>query len=307
MIKRGWHKYLIYISLAFLVYTLVKADYLKIPKIYSGTGLSFSLLFLFVGFIANVIAQQHLLSKSGFVINFSESIAMIGLNMFGKYIPGKMWMALGKAAYLAAKRNYTLVDLSMLFVRAQVIAIWCGLILGIIGLFMNHALYYLSWIGLAALTGLTVILFSQSANKGAEKFINKLSKNPVNLPKFTISATFKVLPWFISSWLFWGVGFYLLAASTTAHPIPMTTVFCFPLAATLGILFLLAPGGVGIREGIIVGYLSLANFSISEAVTIAAASRLWFLIGEFFIFMLGFIFDRLMAHVKYFKDKQIPG
>jgi uncharacterized membrane protein YbhN (UPF0104 family) len=230
---------------------------------------------------------------------------MVGLNMFGKYIPGKMWMMLGKAAYIAERSHYKLVGLSVLFVRAQVIAIWCGLFLGIIGLLMNNTLDYLSWIGLSALFGLTLILFSQSANNAAERLINKLRKKPVAMTTLDITTTLTVVPWFLSSWLFWGFGFYWLAVSVTDHAVPLSTLFCFPLAGTLGILFLLAPGGVGIREGVIVGYLSAAHFTLAEAVTIAAASRLWYLVGETFIFALGLVCDRLLAHVGYFKNKQI--
>lgn len=302
---RAWHKYLIYISLGFLVMALIKADYLRIPYIYSVIGLSLSFILLFLGFITNAVAQQQLLKKSGYSISIYHSFSMVGLNMFGKYIPGKMWMMLGKAAYIAERSSYKLMDLSVLFVRAQFIAIWCGLFLGIIGLLMNSALDFVSWIGLSALFGLTLILFSQSANNAAEKLINKLKKKHITIAKLNISTTLKVLPWFLGSWLFWGGGFYLLGASVTDHAIPLSTIFCFPLAGTLGILFLFAPGGIGIREGIIVGYLSVAHFNLTEAVTIAAASRLWFLIGEFFIFAVGLICNKVMSHMDYFKDKQI--
>jgi hypothetical protein len=35
------------------------------------------------------------------------------------------------------------------------------------------------------------------------------------------------------------------------------------------------------------GYLVLSNFSFQEAATVAVTSRLWFLAGEIFIFLLG--------------------
>lgn len=299
--KRVWYKYFIYISIVFLMIALFKADYLKIPVIYSYAGSVFSISLLFMGFIANAIAQKQLFIKSGYPINIYHSVSMVGLTIFGKYIPGKMWMVLGKAAYIAERSNYKMVDLSVLFIRAQFIAIWCGLFLGIFGLLMNNTLDYLSWVGLSALFGLTLIMFSQSANDAVERFINKLKENPISIPKLNMSTTLKVLPWFLSSWLFWGFGFYWLVASVTDHAIPLSTIFCFPLAGTLGILFLLAPGGIGIREGIIVGYLSVIHFNITESVTIAAASRLWFLVGEFFIFAVGLICDRLPANVKIFK------
>ena len=293
----AWHKYLIYASLGFLIVALVKADYLQIPAIYSTVDLSLSFLFLFLGFIANAIAQQRLLEKSGYAIRTLQSIAMVGLNMFGKYIPGKMWIALGKAAYIAARSSYQVVDLSVLFVRAQFIAVWCGLLLGIIGILLNNAVGFLSWVGLLALAGLTVILFAPRANAVAEKILNKFSKNRVELTTLRLSKTLTVLPWFLSSWAFWGLGFYLMTRAITNHDVPVSAVFGFPLAGTLGILFLLAPGGVGIREGVIVGYLALLNFTLTESVTVAAASRLWFLLGELFIFVIGLICHRLSTRI----------
>lgn len=293
----AWHKYLIYISLGFLVIALAQADYLKIPQIYSTLDLSFSFLMLFLGFIINAIAQQRLLTRSGFPISISQSISMVGLNMFGKYIPGKMWIALGKAAYVADRSHYKVVDLSILFVRAQFIGVWCGLLLGIIGLMINDALDYLSWIGLSALTGLTLILFSKSANAVAEKLLNKFSKNRIVITTLSFSTTTRVFPFFMGSWVLWGLGFYLMTSGIINHDISVSTAFGFPLAGTLGILFLLAPGGVGIREGLIVGYLSMLEFSLTESIIVAAASRLWFLIGEFFIFVIGLICERLSTRV----------
>jgi glycosyltransferase 2 family protein len=289
---KNWHKYLIYISFGFLLIGLANANYLKIPRIFSASEMLFSIMMLLIGFIANTIAQQHFLKMHGCFISLSQSISMVGLNIFGKYVPGKMWIALGKAFFISKRTNHKVVDLSILFVRAQFIGIWCGLMFGIIGLLLNDALDYLSWLGFLLFLGLNLVLFSTHVNIFAEKILNKYSRKPVTITTLSLTTTFKVLPWFLSSWVIWGCGFYLMTASITDHTIPISTAFGFPLGATLGILFLLAPGGVGIREGIIVGYLSLMEFSLTESITIATASRLWFLLGEFFIFAAGLICDR---------------
>jgi hypothetical protein len=94
-------------------------------------------------------------------------------------------------------------------------------------------------------------------------------------------------------WLLWGGGFFLLCAGLSDQMFPFSTLFCFPLATTLGILILFAPGGLGIREGVIVGYLTLLGIALPEAITLSAASRLWFLIGEFFVFVAGYLSARV--------------
>ncbi len=217
---------------------------------------------------------------------------MVGLNIFGKYIPGKMWVVVGSAVYVAEKSGYSLVDLSVLFVQAQIIGVWCGLILGIAGLLIGNSLHYVSWMVCFILVVLSAVLFSQIAHDAVERLINRFKTTPIKLPRLTIRSMLILLPWFLGSWLSWGIGFYLLTASLTQNAVPLSIIFCFPLAGTLGILFLLAPGGIGIREGIMVGYLSQFNIHLADAVTISAASRLWFLIGEIFIFAAGFCVHR---------------
>jgi uncharacterized membrane protein YbhN (UPF0104 family) len=290
--KKGLHNYLIYISLVFLIVALIKADYLKIPTIHSSHLLLAAFSLLFVGFIVNTISQYKFLALCNYAVPGRYALAMVGLNIFGKYVPGKMWMAVGSAVYAAEKSGYSVVDLSVMVLQAHIIGIWCGLILGITGLLISNSLHLVSWIGCFMLFGLSVVLFSKTPHDRVERLINKFRATPVKLPRLTVRSTIILLPWFFSSWLSWGIGFYFLTASLTPHTLPLSTIFCFPLAGTLGILFLLAPGGIGIREGIMVGYLSQLNIQLADAITIAAASRLWFLIGEIFIFGLGFCAHR---------------
>lgn len=289
---RGWHNYLIYLSIFFLIFALVKADYLSIPIVYSKLSLFAAFGLLFIGFIFNTITQYKFLSHSNYVIPGRHALAMVGLNIFGKYIPGKIWMVVGSAVYLAKKSGYSLADLSILFLQVQIIGIWCGLTLGIAGLMVSDSLQSVSWMGGGVLLGFSAVLFSQKAHDGIERLINRYKTTPMKLPRLDIRSTIRLLPWFLGSWLCWGIGFYFLAASLTHHAIPLSIVFCFPLAGTLGILFILAPGGIGVREGVMVVYLSQYNIDIADAITISAASRLWFLIGEIFIFILGFCAHR---------------
>jgi hypothetical protein len=290
--KKGWHKYLIYLSLIFIVVTVYKTHGLEIPRVHSPVLLIFSLISLFGGFVVNAVSQQLLLEKSNFHINFRQAVSMTGLNIFGKYIPGKVWMVLGKAMYIAEKKKYPITELSLLFLQAQIIGLWCGLVLGIYGLWINDALHFLSWIGLLILGIFTVVLFSNWAQRNVLGAVNKLLNKNYSLPAVDIAKTIALIPWFLSGWILWGVGFLLLALSITVQIIPFSAVFCFPLAGSLGILFVIAPGGIGIREGVITAYLMLLNISLPEAIMISASSRLWFLVGEFFIFTTGYLLSR---------------
>lgn len=54
----------------------------------------------------------------------------------------------------------------------------------------------------------------------------------------------------------------------------------------LGLLAIIIPGGFGVREGIMVFYLVLLGIPLEIAGGIAVLARLWFIIGEIFIFLL---------------------
>lgn len=88
------------------------------------------------------------------------------------------------------------------------------------------------------------------------------------------------------NWALWSASYYFLIVSLTSDQVPLSTAFGFSLASTAGILALLTPGGLGVREGILAGLLLLAGIDKVDAVTISIAARGWFLIGEFFIFLM---------------------
>lgn len=298
-----WYKYFIGFSFIFLVFGLYRADYLQIPYFHSPSLAIFSMLFLFGGFIASAISQQKLMAKASFNISIRRAIAMVGLNVFGKYIPGKVWIIMGNALYISEKEHYPVADLSFLLLSAQLISVWCGLVLGICGLLTIDAFQLLGWIGIVIFAGFTLVLFSNKAQVLSIGAVNKFLKKDFTLPVIKLSQILSVLPWFLGVWLLWGLGFYLLTESLTDRIIPVSMVFCFPLAGTIGILLLFSPGGIGVRESVIIGYLTLLNFPLAESITISAVSRLWFLSGEFLMFGTGYFAGQINADG--LKDKPV--
>jgi hypothetical protein len=286
---KSWHKYLVYISLVFLAVALYNANFLKVPQIFSASALTASFIFLFAGFITNAISWKQVLRKSNYHVDLSACIAGVGLSIFGKYIPGKIWMIMGRAAYIAEKFQHPLGVLSAVSLNAQFIAIWFGLIFGMIGLFLLGGLHLWGWLILSLWVGLTIVIFCRQAHARAEGAIRILLRKDITLPRLTVKSTVLVMPWFVAYWAFWSIGFYMLVASLIRMNVPWGVGFGFPLAGTMGIMTLISPGGLGTREAILVGYLTLAGIPVVEATTVAVASRLWFLGGEVFIFVLGWI------------------
>jgi uncharacterized membrane protein YbhN (UPF0104 family) len=101
----------------------------------------------------------------------------------------------------------------------------------------------------------------------------------------------RLLPWYLVRWMFFSASFYFLVASLTNEGVPFHISFGYPLAGTLGLIAFFAPGGLGVRESILVGFFKLAGYEIAIATTISITSRLWYLFGEFFIFLLAIILN----------------
>lgn len=286
--KSRWYKLFIYVSLLFLIAGLIKLQYLKIPSIHSPFLMFISILCIIFGFLANALAHQRLLMTAKINICFNRVVAMIGLNIFGKYIPGKVWVIMGRALYIAEKHDLPVTEVSFILLKGQLISIWCGLAFGICGLIAVDALHLVSWFGFGFFSFFTLILFSQKIQTVSLHALNKIFGKTYTLPVIDLPTSLALTPWFVIGWILWGMGFILMAQSLTDQVVAMTIIFCFPLASTLGILFIIAPGGIGIRESIITGYLMLAHIPIAEAVTVSAVSRLWFLAGEFLFFGMGY-------------------
>ncbi|MFO8128996.1 MAG: lysylphosphatidylglycerol synthase domain-containing protein [Bacteroidales bacterium] len=292
--KKNWFKYLVYISLIFLVIALVRADYLIVPHIFNHTYLGISFLLLFVGFLTLCLRWNVILNVSGYHVKTADAIASSGLSVFAKYIPGKVFMVIGKVGYINKKYAYKNDKLFTYSVFDQILAIWTAILFSLFSL--NYLKNFQFYVFIAALIWMVLLffIFSNAPYIFVQWLINKISgRSLVVLPRIHRLSTLRVIPVHLLYWLIMSSAFYFLIASLSSSVYGYDTGFIFPVAVSFGILVLIAPGGLGIRETILVGYLTAAGMEIDEAVTISVASRLWFLTGEVFVFLSGLVADRL--------------
>ncbi|MGB6035341.1 MAG: lysylphosphatidylglycerol synthase transmembrane domain-containing protein [Cryomorphaceae bacterium] len=290
---KKWFKYFIYISLLFLIIALVKTDSFVIPEILYPKYLFLSVGFLFVGFLLDAVAWGATLKVYGFsTIKQSDAIAGMGLSVFGKYIPGKVWILLGRSAYMAKRNLISEGESAAISLNAQFISLWVGLVLGMasILIYSNDIVLLIFALGLLAL--LSFLLFFGYAHSLFTFLAKKVFKRDVQISRLSGKQTLRVMPYFIINWLLWCAGFYLLLQSLSTTSFTPLLGLNFSLAATLGVAVVIAPGGIGVREGILASLLVLGGVDLTLATGAAVLSRLWFLAGEIFIFFIGVIIDR---------------
>ncbi len=169
---------------------------------------------------------------------------------------------------------------------------WAALLLGTIGMIAVKGtnIYGLSVLILFAL--LSLVIFTSLFHSLAENLLVKILKKEVKVPQLPFRKVIRALLWYTLSWGTWSLAFWLMASSLVEGSLPFSIAFAFALAGSIGILSVFAPGGLGVREGILTAFLTMAGIAVQDATTIAVTSRLWFLTGEVFIFLVAFFLDR---------------
>jgi hypothetical protein len=184
------------------------------------------------------------------------------------------------------------------------LSIWAGLTLGVAGfaiidpLSLMVGLLLPVWLLFGA--GLAVPVF-QSGSQGG--YFRRLWGRFNIVPQFiTLGYVVRTIPLFFGSWLSWTVGFYLVGrAVVVGNAFDWQVMFAFPFAATIGILAIVFPGGLGVREGLLVYFMVQCGTPITEATVVSIIARLWFLVGEIFIFLVA-----VFLHIRVKKTGPLP-
>ena len=288
-----WHKLLLALSLVFLLVTLYRGNYITIPHVFSPFILVASLVALFAAFLAWCFSWASLLSGASYPISNRVAVASTGYSVFGKYIPGKLWTIVGRATYVTHNYSYPLKVLSVLSLKSQVIDLWTGILIGAIGLQLVGGSSGWGFVPLLVWLALTAALFSEKPRKILVHLYEKIVKRSINLDAFAGSSRMLgAILWSAATWALLAIGFYFLTVALTAHWPRWSVGLAFPMAGSLSILVIFVHGGIGVREGLLTGFLTMAGLSVQDAATVAVASRLWYLAGELFIFAFGLLADR---------------
>ncbi len=271
------------LSFLFLVVFLVKQEYI-IPRIVHPWYMLFSFLLLFAGFYSSTLSWRTALASHGIRCSRSEALISHGQSVFAKYIPGKIWVILGRAGYISSDRK-ELKERAFISLKEQLIYLWAGFLISSIPTLLFYGFQWISILVSLMIVGLTLFLFVDSVHKLLLSLFQKITRRSLDIPLVKFSASLPMIGAVLLIWACWTTGFYLfmLAISTAITPIMM---FAFPLSVSFGLIAVILPGGLGLREGIIIGYLVLAGLDTETATSISFLNRFWFIVGELFIFLL---------------------
>ncbi len=236
----------------------------------------------------------------GAAIGFIKVLRIYFIGNLGRYIPGKVWQFVGWF-YLFEREGVSPVQTLTSIAVNQVIQNMTGLALAfvVLGEMLGkmpscptggRLLPFLIVIPL----GLVVIqpaVLERLLNWGLRLF----RRGPVTI-ELTAWDLARFAAFHLFIWLGYGLAFYLFTRALYPAPLEWLPVWAgiFAGAWVLGFLSLLAPGGLGVREGILV-YLLGFYLPAHVAIVVALLSRLWVTAAELMGTMLALGFDGLRS------------
>lgn len=221
---------------------------------------------------------------AGVRISLAHCFGQIALVLVGKYLPGKLWgMAIrikdltrqGAGGYQAFVCSYV----------EQLVSIHAALVLGGIGwLFQAKPPYWEAGVALLVLSPLPVT----ALHNFLVHFLGILPKRFKRLEAFgavriPLSSYLGLFGVYLLEWITVG-GVLVGILMTVQSPVLDASQVLFLLSANAlafvaGFIAFFAPGGIGVREGVLVAMLS-GSMSLAEAVNIAILYRVWLVLAD---------------------------
>jgi uncharacterized membrane protein YbhN (UPF0104 family) len=257
---------------------------LFIPNIQNYYLFILSIIFVQISFLLDIYTKQILYFKTNNII-FKHILESEYIYIFNKYIPGKIMTIISPISYIKEKYpNLSLKYMSYLFIILQLTIISSALLIAIITYENINLIYILLYLLLI------FILFIISTNNKISIYILNLIQKNIQIINLSIKEYIYLIFLSILFWLFLSFGFYLFTKSIISiDNIDYKFMFALSIAISIGVLSLFSPGGLGVREAILTTLLLQYNFSLEDAISISIFSRIWFIINELILFIIGLI------------------
>ena len=250
--------------------------------------LSFLMLLAYLFF--RVYIWKVMLHKMKISLGFRSCLKISFLSTMGKYLPGKVWLVLGKV-YLAGKEGIPKPIALASAVLEVLLELTASIVFFLLFLTTRPAMVALSnnllyILGLAVVAGL-IMLHPKVFYAISNGVLGRMKKETIQ-ESLGYTAMLQLFSFYLLLVLVQGIAFYFFINAICF--LPISTIFglsaSVAVAGALGTLSVFTPSGLGVREGVLA--LLLANYVVSPvAVLISLLARLWVTLGEIVCALLG--------------------
>jgi hypothetical protein len=225
---------------------------------------------------------RRMLAGWGPSLRFVEAARIWVISSMGKYLPGKIW-AIAGMALLAERRGIAPGPATASALLLQVVSLGTGaLLVGVTGItaLETHrpgSRLALGAVVVASVAGLALVLSPPLARR----LLSRLNRDPgQRVTPRPGAVVFGVLA-NLAAWGAYGLALWLLARGVLpSADLPLLDATAgFAGSYLAGLLFLLAPGGLGVREGVFVWMLQ-DRIGPAHALVLAGVSRIGMTVAD---------------------------
>lgn len=225
-----------------------------------------------------VLGWRVLLADLGSRLHIAAASGVFFVGQLGKYLPGSVWSVVVQtemAARLGVPRRRTAV-VGLLCIGLSALT---GMVAGLPALpvLLTRGGSAVPWWGLLLVVLLLLpLLWPPVLNHGIRTALRLLRRPPMEHDLGHTAVGLSSL-WFTSSWLVGGLSVWVLARDlapdgTAASQLVVVAVSGYLLAAGIGMVSIVVPAGVGVRDGVMVLLLA-TQLSLSAAAAVVVVAR----------------------------------
>ncbi|KPL00443.1 MAG: hypothetical protein AMJ91_04810 [candidate division Zixibacteria bacterium SM23_73_3] len=239
---------------------------------------------------------RWILRHTGSTVSYSGLFKVWFFANLGRYLPGKVWQFLGMV-YMLEKRGVPPRNTFSTVVLAQTCSVMSGLLIAFAFLGVNLYSQFLSGnpglivvIAIFFLAVIALVSYPNLLRKVVNFGLGVLKREKISLDISSKDVIIYILCYSVS-WLLFGLAFlvFIKAMAVASFAMYPSLTGAFAFSVNIGFLVLFVPGGIGVREGLLVLLLSTlfpAFFPVPVATLISLLARLWVTVAELLCFSI---------------------
>ncbi len=250
--------------------------------------------------LLSIAWQQTILRLSNKSQNLTDCFAQLTMVMVGKYIPGKVWGMLARGMHLKTTGLDYTESLVATYVE-QILFVHTGITLGSLAWYLATGSGLWALLGIVSMLGILLVpalntwLFS-TGNRIIRRWLADKVRLPDTPPTLNMSDYVRLYLLYTLHWLadlaIPSAVFLIVSPQWPTTDLLLLLAGANAFGIIVGFFAFFAPGGIGVREGVIVG-LMLAYMPLQDAMLFVLAYRLWLVIADLFSLGVVFVIRRL--------------
>lgn len=277
---------------AFLIVAVYRnaADLREMEFSFSPLSFTVSTLLILVLFLIQSTGWHRILSGIAHRVGVVEAMAVWFASQVSKYVPGKVMLplvrfSLCKRCGIDIGRTTMSIYLELALMTGGAIFVF---LLSSLGWADNAAwallaeklhwaqgAEYLRWVVLLVVPGCLVAVHPKLLERVINFALKLIGKTPLRI-EITYGRMMALFAWYVLGWCVYSLSSWLLMVSLTdmdsAQFLPIAGAFTF--SWVVGFLSFITPSGLGVREALLTGMLTLWGFPLGTAMVAAVLARL---------------------------------